>query len=226
MNIKFKIKNLKLASGFTLAEMLVVVSVLAILGIIFTEIFIRSLRGNYKAQTINKIKQEGQTVLNTLGDQIKDSDRVVSCDKDDDDDAYKDTILLVKGTAYSRYYFKKEPTEGTPANGYIELQSSIAGLNNLSTQQLQEICRDATTSATVFGAAQYLTDTDPKTGVSLKLKENIGSSGFVPFVATVNQEGFKDIVEIEFTLSAGVDAPNMIVGKIDPIPFITTVGLR
>src|SRR5687768_12900301 len=52
--------------GFTLVEMLVTIAILALMGAVMTEVFVRTLRANNKAQVLSIMKQNGQTALETM----------------------------------------------------------------------------------------------------------------------------------------------------------------
>lgn len=70
------IKNKK--SGFTLIEMLVVISLLAIVVTTATHLFARIIRANQKAREVLNIKQTGDNALTSLSQKIRNTQSIGS----------------------------------------------------------------------------------------------------------------------------------------------------
>lgn len=189
------------SKGFTLAEILVVMAVVTILGIIIVTIFSNTLRGSNKSQLLAVIKQNGQSVLEQMDKVIRNSDNVI-CPKDFNP---SNTLVVEQKGSYTRYRFTLKTGS---SNGWIE-QDNPAPTGDIAAF-LNTVCTDPTSSSSL------LTDINAKTGVS------VVSGSFV----RDRQSGFKDKVTVEFSLSPGVAAPQIIAGQIDPVKFQTTVVLR
>lgn len=196
--------------GFTLVEILVVISILSIAGVIILTIFTRILKGNNKAQILAAIKQNGQAVLENMDKTIRGADNVVCISLG------KETIVVVQGGVYTRYKFVT-PRLPDIANGLIQQDNPVqpeTGNNSDINLFKDNVCTDPMgTDAPVINT---LTDTDLQSGVSA---EN-GSFNKNP------QAGFKDTVTIKFQLTHALNAPAAVAGQIDPVNFETTIQLR
>ncbi|HBQ50639.1 hypothetical protein A3B42_02535 [Candidatus Daviesbacteria bacterium RIFCSPLOWO2_01_FULL_38_10] len=175
--------------GFTLVEMIMVMAIVAIVGVILVMIFANTLRGSSKAQILSVIKQNGQAVLGTMDNAIRNADNVV-CPPDS---TPTDTLVVVKNGIYTRFRF---------INNSIEKDNP--------TDFTTTTCSDLSVSPV------NLTDTDPKTGVSVQSGSFFRS----------RQAGSKDAITVKFDLNGGVQAPEVISGQIDPVNIQTTIQLR
>ena len=200
--------------GFTLAELIVVIGVMAILGAIITDVFSRSLRGGNKAQIIASIKQNGTLALDLMDKVIKGSDQVV-CPVflPFENSKGSDTLAVIKGGKYTRFRYK---IPGGGSNNYIVSDNPVLPTGMDQENFLTSLC----TSAWEDGSFQsIITDTNTRSGVSL----------FVPpdnIVIRERKAGFKDTVTINFKLGPGLAAPASLAGQIDPVAFTTTINLR
>ena len=111
--------------GFTMVEILVTMAILSIFGLLILLIFTSSLRGSNKSQILTIIKENGQSVLETIDKTIRSSDNLV-CISDNDT-----TLIVVKNGIYTRYRFVLETVS---TNGFIE-QDNPAKQFNQETQQ-------------------------------------------------------------------------------------------
>lgn len=204
--------------GFTLAEILVVLGILSILGLIVLTIFTRSLRGTNKTQIILAIKENGQSVLETIDKAIRSSDNLVcpalpaGVMK-----ISSNTLVIFKEGLYTRYRISL-PDDSTTSptclqNGCITVDLPTKTAEETTDQLfINRVCNstDPLVSPTI------LTDTDPDKGVLL-------SGGIF---SLDRKAGFKDSMTVEFTLKAPPGAPSAVAGQIDPVTFETTVQLR
>lgn len=190
--------------GFTLVEMLVVISMLSIVGVLLLTIFTRSLRGGNKAQIIETIKQNGQSVLETMDKTIRNSDRVVCISTP------PVSLILEKDRIYTRYRFMN--LTSTTANGSIQQDNPVK-------EEAEDEDRFADRVCPVENSLEnpvVLTDANLQSGTSVK------SGSFTRMVSA----GFKDQVTVKFELEPGVGAPQLVRGQIDPVSFQTTIQLR
>lgn len=214
-------------NGFTLAEILVVIAIVAIVGTILVAIFTNTLRGSNKSQILSVIKQNGQAALENMDKTIRSADNLI-CPTS----GSSNTIVVVKDGIYTRYRIVLSddgvgtgPVSclGSGANGCIA-QDNPVKMVDLATGSLQtdtafinDICppvslmpRDATQPVRI------LTDTNVQSGVL------VDSGSF----ASSKPPGFKAVVTINFILKAGIGLPAAIAGQVDPVAFRTTVELR
>lgn len=105
-------------NGFTLVEILVVISILTVMGVILTEIFFRSVRGNAKAEMISRIKQNGQTALETIDKTLRSADGIVCTNAD------SSAILFVKSGVYTRYRYNSATSS---VNGSLSIDYPTSG---------------------------------------------------------------------------------------------------
>lgn len=198
-------------SGFTLAEILVVIGVLSVVGIIVLIIFSRTLRGNNKSQILTAIKENGQSVLENMDKTIRGADNVV-CPVATT--LSSNTLVIFKDGVYTRYRLVPQSGNcGGGSNGMIQQDIVTPSAQEADPVLFRNrICAIADPQV----GAITLTDTNINTGVSL----TAGSF-------TLNKSsGFKDIVTINFVLNPGVCAPPAVSGQIDPVTFQTTIQLR
>lgn len=203
--------------GFTLVELLVVIIIMLIMGVIFTNILIESLRGRNKVNIINQVKQNGQVVLDNLSNEIRSAEKVVCVDKfGSPGGTPKDTIVIFKNGIFSQYRFFV-PTIN--ANGYIK-RGDFTGEDTLTNISNSELCTaiDAGTFAINFN--QNLTDTDTQKGVSIDLIKTPTEQN------VFEQRG--DSVIIKFAALAGVKAGYAydVTVADGGIPFTTSVQAR
>lgn len=212
--------------GFTLAEMLVVISVLSVVGVIITTIFIRNLRGSNKSQIISQIKQNGQTVLETMDKTIKNADNLVCIiPNTDNTDNTVYTMVVEKGGLYTRYRLTPPQDQTVPpaclTNGCIAQDNptkepnQATGKEETDPEFIMRVCipNDSMQSANI------LTDTNTQTGVKVL-------RGVFSEADKEQSAGFKKAVKIFFVLGAGAGAAPAVTGQIDPVTFETTVQLR
>lgn len=218
---------MKKRKGFTLVELLVVISVLGVIGSLALVMFVNTLRGAIKSQIISSIKQNGQSILETIDKTIRSSKSVVCVSSD------SKTLVVEKGdiyTSYIRYRILTERKSGQvrddcmvasgnsdtskPTNGCIiqdnpeREESEILDFDSF----VNRVCN----SADPLSSGLILSDIKPDTGVSVK------SGSFT----ITGQLGFKDVIGVEFKLGPGVGATPIVRGQIDPVSFQTTIELR
>lgn len=212
------IKKSQISKGFTLAEILVVMAVLSVIGALAVTIFTRTLRGVNKSQIISSLKQNGQSVLENMDKTIRNSDDVVcppvipTATK-----AFDNTLVVVKDGVYTRYRFIASTQS---ANGLIQQDQPTKLPIDQATQKEETgsafVNRVCIPSASTLPEGIILTDTNPQTGVSVE-------SGL--FTREKNA-GFMDQLTIKFDLTAGKGALTVVSGQIDPVTFQTTIQLR
>lgn len=220
---------MKFKKGFTLVEMLIVISILSVMGVLILNIFTRTLRGSNKSQIIANIKQNGQAVLENMDKTIRSSDNIVCTSAN--------TLIVVKDGIYTRYRFilpravnqsgndcKSRTTTARgvmisqSANGCIVSDAPMKG-PDLSTGKeetdavfARRVCADRDTLV----SQNILTDTNAQTGISVE-------NGL--FIRE-RSAGFRDQVTIKFDIKPGLGAPQAVAGTIDPVNFQTSIQLR
>lgn len=201
-------------NGFTLAEILVVIAIIAVIGTIMVAIFINTLRGSNKSQVLSVIKQNGQSVLENMDKVIRGADKVVCISTLDNN------TLVVKNSdetgkvTYTRFRLIREtPT----ANGLIQqdnpVKQIVSGVEETDLDFTNRVCfpDDPMPQANVF------TDTNTRTGVSTD-----SDALFTIEPTTVSN----NTVTVKFELAPAIGAPAAINNQIDPVTFQTTIKLR
>lgn len=210
--------------GFTLVEVLVATGVIAVIGVVLVLIFTNTLRGNIKSQILSVVKQNGQAVLENIGVNTRGADNVV-CPLDG---SSSNTMVIVKNGTYTRYRIAlpadtlgtaPDPCIYSGKNGCIfqdkpeKVIDEDTGKEETDDVFIPRICFSLDPSVP---DNSILTDTNAQTGVL------IDSGSF-----TVRRlSGFRAIVEVQFSLGPGVNAPTIATGQIDPVIFQTTIQLR
>lgn len=191
-----KLKASYFNRGFTLTELLVVIAIMGVLGLIFTDTILQSLRGQNKIKVINQVKQNGQMILDNLANEIRSSNRVI-CVGDADPaarDGILDTITLKRDESYKRFRLYR-PTENI--NGYIaRYDFTKDNIPDAYMADLNQICSDTNFGRTL---ESRMTDGDTVNGVSV----NVAGSDHI-FNRPTPKPGFTDVVNIRFSAAAGV----------------------
>lgn len=217
-----------LQKGFTLVEMLVVMSVLSIVSVLILNIFTKTLRGGNKTQIIGAIKQNGQSVLEIMDKTVRNSDSVIcpGFTSSTDDTATSDTLVVIKDGVYTR--FKLSVPDNTNRKFQQdfpvqpETETETENKNQIKKFLEENICTDPIGADSV--TPQTITDTDPLSGVSV---DCVASNCIAnPIFTRYRAVGFKDQVTIKFDLKNGVGVPQAVAGQIDAVTFQTTIGLR
>lgn len=203
-------------TGFTLVELIVVVGIMGILGLIFTNTLIQSLRGQSKVKVLNEVKQNGQTILDRLSNDIRQAEKIVCIGVNELNAGGKnDTIVVVKQGTYSRFRLII-PTSTT--NGYIKRSDFTAEeIANSDAENL--LC---STSGDI-GNTYTLTDVDPLNGVSV----NYDGENLV-FAEESPLPGYSDMMAIKFRVFQGVKTGRLFESSVsdEGVPFATTIQVR
>lgn len=209
--------------GFTLAEILVVIAVVSVVGVIITTIFTRNLRGSNKARIISQIKQNGQAVLENIDKTVRNADNLVCISSSADNTVY--TMIVEKKGLYIRYRIAPPQNSTVPdiclINGCIVQDNPTketvkqTGKQETSPEFVDRVC----VVTADMKQATVLTDTNTQTGVQVK-------SGSFTEADKEKKAGFKRAVKINLVLGPGVQAPQAVAGQIDPVTFETTIQLR
>lgn len=166
-----------------------------------TDIFFRSLQASNKTQILTQMKQNGQTAMEKLEKNIRDSDAVVCVGPSSS--PTKDTVVIDSKGIYNRYKFISPV--GAISNGVIQLdqpdKSTLTPCDNY---------------VAPFTNLQSLTNKNLLSGVSIRNGSFTRSQ----------QAGFKDTVTIKFDLFPAVGVPSQISSQINPVTLTTTVVLR
>lgn len=203
--------------GLTLAEMLVVLAVLTIVGVLLLNIFTSTLRGNNKTQIVSAIKQNGQSVLEQMDKTVRNADNVCVSPG-------LKTLIVIKNGIYTRYRFF---LASTTVNGSIQQDNPVkqtdpnTGKEETDPVFIDRVCSDVDPMSQIT----VLTDTNPQTGVSIECIDNNCNPPNEIF-KNDSSSGFKDQVTIRFAVWPGVLAPQAVRGQIDPVTFQTTITLR
>jgi prepilin-type N-terminal cleavage/methylation domain-containing protein len=200
--------------GFSLAEVLVVITIVAIIGVIITDIFINSLRGSNKATVIDNLKRNGQVALETMDKNIRNAKKII-CPLITNGVTSSNFILIQAqdGITFTRYTFiAPTPVSNPTSNGYIQVD-----FLNPNIDQINDPAYCVSLIGTTGSNAAALTDTNTTTGVSIETNN---------FITRDNQEGYGDIVTINFDVNKAILAPFAFAGQVDKENFKTTIELR
>jgi prepilin-type N-terminal cleavage/methylation domain-containing protein len=205
-------KNILNQKGFTLIELVVVSTIIVGLGLIFTEVLVQALRGENKVKIIASVRQNGQTVLDQITNDIRSSEKVFCIN---DDNANTDTMVLFKEGKYIRYRFTRPlPTVNPTANGFIAIDSwdylidSYAACNNPQASPIK------------------LTSDDPINGISFNFSNQYNFTERIFYKN--NAPGFSDTVTIQMRGYAGVRSGRTYETTVaeNGVLFVTTVSIR
>ncbi len=203
--------------GFTLAEILVVLGVLAVMLILLTEIFFSSIRGGNKTQIIGSLNENGRAIIDMIDKNVKNADEIL-CPvfyRTNSTNSEESAVLVtVKDGVYTRYKIvlptATENGKIVRDNPTLEGQSqTVPNRNNF----IQQICNERDI---VGDNPVAISDTNTTSGVS------VANGSFT----RIKSAGLKDSVTINIDLLPGVNSPEKIPGRIDVVNFTTTIGVR
>lgn len=195
-------RNFQLTRGFTLVEILVVIAIMAIMGLILTEVFIRSLRGGNKAEVLAILKQNGQSVLENMDKNIRGSDSIACTDN------LGEVLVIEKDGLYTRYRL---------ITGQLAEDHPVLPENTSQDTFLTYVCNNSNYPPEVIPA--ILTDSEKVSVVGPQ-------EGSTKIFTTTKASGFKAVVTINFLLKPGQSIPKTIGDQIDPVSFVTTIQVR
>lgn len=209
--------------GFTLVEMIVVISITAVLGVIFTNTLVQTLRSQSKTKVISQVKQNGQIVLGRLSTEIRQAEKIICINnKNGGGGDQGDTLVIFKNGNYQRFRFHRpEPAENPTVNGYIEWDEFTTSEYG-EEKDAQGSCQDSALLS-LPGRIKYLTDRDTKNGISLDLMDGTSNA-----FSRTSKAGYGDLVTIQFKAQAGVGSGILYedLVKEGGIPFSTTVQVK
>lgn len=223
-NLKFKIPGSNQA-GFTLAEALISITIIAVVGFILTDLLGRSFKNNDKTETISNIKQNGQTALDVMEQVVRGSSMILCTGAIGNDQ----TLVVQNNNQLIRF---RLIFETLTANGQVKEEFLTLTDRSLLTDQDKDFCNfDSVNQAFSVNTNQtvVLTNTNLTKGVSLR----VGS-----FTYTKNPNFGSDFVSVQFILGPARNAfrnyttgtpyqtPNpSILPGLDEINFQTTIKL-
>lgn len=211
-------------SGFTIAELLVVMAILTVIGGILTEVFVRSLQGSNKSQMITRIKQNGQNILGIIDQNTRNANNIVCPNiPAGSTTASADTLVTEKNGTYTRIRIIGPNSNGslcdTVPNGQVCQDNPTPTITEQANLSLfiNRVCRadDPLGVGTVA-----LTDTNADTGVSVTPDPPPGS------FKRDRKAGFKDTITVSFSIGPSPQASQILISQVETIPFKTTIELR
>ncbi len=210
--------------GFTLIELIIVISITTLLGIILSSVLIQTFKGENKVAVISKVKQNGQLVIDKISNNVRSSDEIICIGGGNPN---SDTLVIHNQGVYTRYRFFK-PQVSPKANGYIASDTFTAddfpSLVPTPAPDLNDPSGSINigcTSSLFSSRISYLTDRDPITGISIDSDTNT-------IFSRNSQAGFGDAVTIKFKAYAGVSSGTSYDVTVSEggILLNTTIGVR
>lgn len=204
----FKVYGLKLKSGYTLIEFLIVISILA-LSVGSVLLFLTStLKGANQANVTAEVKQNGQSVLDNLQSQIRSSSFVQALvypgqTPSNADYAGQSGIWLTLSTGDKLTVVCFNSASGSTKSGWIGVAKTTIASGNTNTPE------------STIGNFQTLTNQNPLSGVDIVCTQN-------SFQVNTNNN---NLVIIDFTANQGIQAPSRVDYKAN-VQFKTTIGIR
>ena len=120
-----KVKKIRIVKGFTLVEIVIVVSLLALISVIGGNFFFSALFGSSKAEALKEVKQNGEFALKVMEESIKNAYGFVSCDPNS-------IVVKNKDNQNNNYHFEIVDNIGRIASDSSHLTSERVNVTNFS----------------------------------------------------------------------------------------------
>lgn len=184
-------------SGFTLIEVLIVVTLLGVFTVVATDTFTNIMRAQNKARVVNELEQSGNYALSVMEQQIRDAEEVFCCGSNprcESPYAMNDIGVGIR-------------LDGQDIRFYVwNVGSDVQSIRR---------CVDGSCSSSDYD----LTDTDPETGVDLFVSGPVNTE----FVCDADRSR----VHIKLVLRPGPRAPTRRDFRVeDAVILETTVVVR
>jgi len=221
--IKFRfVSNISRQAGFSLAEVLVTITVLVIIGIFISLVLSGTFTGNTKTDLISTIKQNGQNALSQMEKDIRDSATVVCPQTTTVTPVSVITVQSQTEGVYTRYsYFAQV---GTTANGYLQKETFVFPSPPQDANFYTDMCNTTAVTYDSYRKTRIdLTDRTSRAAVSVK---NVSGTGF----SLTRKAGSKDIITVQFDLGPAINASGGFESNVgsssNSFNFKTTIQLR
>lgn len=207
------------SKGFTLIELIIVIGIMGILGTIFTDILVQSLRTQNKVRILNQVKQNGQVVLNTIVNEVQKSERVICINAGNGTTA--SNLVLYRQGVYTRFNFLPRNVDITNnPNGYVSSYTFTAEELSDHNYVPEDSC--GTDIDSLYNSRSvYLSDRDPLNGISVDYDGTnpvFKQVGYNNEAVTIRFKAFEGTALKGQTYETTVSA--------DGILFTTTVKIR
>lgn len=205
--------------GFTLIEILIVITIMGVLGFILTDLLTQVLRGQNKINIVNRVKQNAQVVLDKLSNEIRSAEKIICVGKNENNAVFllDDSIVIFKSKNYTRFRFiPPNLSAPLPINGYITredfTQNDFLPASDLCAERLARnpidltdkdnngISIDYDLNKSIFKKDTDLTGSSPdliyirfkaSESVAVKTAENTVTEGGILFTTAVSIRGGK-----------------------------------
>lgn len=199
-----------------------VISLFGMLGLIFTDSLVQTLRSQAKVRLLNQIKQNGQTVLDRLVSEIQQAERVICVDAPADS-SLNNTLVLIQNGQIKRFRFL--PPGGSD-NGQITVDYTIYDNfeQNEAAINPDKLCE--TSPQLVYGGGIYnLSDQNSQPGLSINYAGDLPAN---PVFSWDQKAGYNDVINIKFIARQSVSAGAGFESTVSEsgILFSTSAGVR
>lgn len=220
--------------GFTLLEVLVVVTLFGVIGYIMAGTLERSINGGTKTALIGDVKQVGQSALDNMSPQIHNADEIICTTPGVPTyPPVKTTGIIIalkakvhfqnSGSYFTRFYFDTSNNPNDKTNQEIVQDFPLYNPSLGDLAQLCDTSKYPITDPPLPNPPPSLTDNKQ----ALLVVNNPPTTDPL-FTYTPGTGGVKDTVTISFSLKPALVSTNFAdtLGNNNSIPFSTTVEVR
>lgn len=169
---------MKIKNGFSLVEIIVAITIIAVLGVVITTILTRTFRANSQSDVIARLKQNGDSAVTFMGEITRSAEAVVCYGPPDNtyaspNQTRKDQMVIRTLTGK---YIKFQFIDPVIVSGKVTQNGYVSRRENLNPADQTNFCNSSLSSPPQI----LMTNNNSQTGVSIsngkftKLSGNVG----------------------------------------------------
>lgn len=164
---------MKKQTGFSLIELIVVVTIVGLFGVFLTDILAQVLRGENKVRILSQVKQNGQTILDKLTDELRQAESTTCTGN---------TIVIKGSGGYRRYQLTDGVIRWDVSNSDLNCTDTVSSSNILTNN-------DAIKGVKIINDGEYLLFERKNDSIIIRFRIEAASGAGSAYESLVQQGG-------------------------------------